>query len=82
MEWGGLFWRTLNGLTLGVFVCAHNHQQMLLCHQDLLDLYSAGKISVQLDSVIDFPAIPEYLARLERREVQGKIVVRTQGEDI
>jgi NADPH2:quinone reductase len=59
----------------GVFVGAYGHDEMLRAHKALSDLYKAKKIAVQVGAQITFAEVAQYLGRLERREVQGKVVV-------
>lgn len=59
----------------GVFVGAYGHDEMLRAHKALSDLYKAKKIAVQVGAKITFAEVAQYLGRLERREVQGKVVV-------
>jgi NADPH2:quinone reductase len=77
-QWGSADTNELvmrNCSTLGVFVGAYEHQERLDLHAALSDLYRAGKIAVQIDTQIRFGETAECLSKLERREVQGKIVV-------
>ena len=67
-----------NCSVVGVFVGAYSHAEMLPCHLELLEHYRAGRISLQLDATIGLEQVSEYLGRLERREVQGKVVVSLQ----
>lgn len=69
-----------NCSVLGVFVGAYGQQERFDGHAALSDLYKAGKITVPIDAIIRFEDIAEYLTRLERREVQGKIVVSMEIE--
>jgi NADPH:quinone reductase len=64
-----------NCSVLGVFVGAYGQQERLAGHAALSDLYREGSIAVQIDAQIRFGQIADYLAKLEGREVQGKIVV-------
>jgi NADPH2:quinone reductase len=64
-----------NCSVMGAFVGAYSHAEMLPCHQKLLGLYTEGKISLRLDAAISMPELADYLGKLERREVQGKVVV-------
>ena len=54
---------------------AHGRDEMLQVHEALADLYAAKKISGQIGAKIAFESVPDYLARLDRREIQGKVVV-------
>lgn len=64
-----------NCSVMGVFVGAYSQAEMLPCHRELLELYSEGKISLRLDAAIPMQELADYLGQLERREVQGKVVV-------
>lgn len=64
-----------NCSVVGVFVGAYSHQEMLPCHLELLQYYRNGKISLRLDETAPLEAVADCLGRLERREVQGKVVV-------
>lgn len=64
-----------NCSVLGVFVGAYGHDEMLRAHEALSDLYKAKNIAVQVGAQITFGDVAQYLGRLERREVQGKVVV-------
>ena len=70
-----------NCSVVGVFVGAYSHDKMLPCHMELLEHYRAGRISLRLDSKIDMAELAEYLGRLERREVQGKVVIDFTNTD-
>jgi len=63
-----------NCSVVGVFVGAYSHAEMLPCHLELLDHYRDGRIALRLDATIGLEAVAETLGRLERREVQGKVV--------
>ena len=65
-----------NCSAMGVFVGAYGHEEMLPCHDELLDYYAAGKLSVKPEVVKGLEEVVDYLGRLERREIQGKVVVR------
>jgi len=45
-------------------------------HAQLLGLFSAGKLSANVDRTIAFEDIPAGLAAVARREVHGRIVAR------
>jgi len=64
-----------NCSSMGVYVGAYGHEETMRCHASLLEYHQAGKIIVQPDTVVRFDAVGEYLNKLERREVQGKVVV-------
>jgi NADPH2:quinone reductase len=64
-----------NCSAIGVFVGAHSHEELLVGHLQLLDLYSQGKISAPATEVESFESLAECLDRLERRQVQGKAVL-------
>ena len=64
-----------NCSTVGVFAGAYGHEEMLVCHEELLALYTAGKLSLQPEVAQGLESVAEYLGRLERREIQGKVVV-------
>ena len=64
-----------NCSTMGVFAGAYGHEKMLVCHEELLALYTAGKLSLQPEVAQGLESVAEYLSRLERREIQGKVVV-------
>ncbi|MEH6551738.1 MAG: NADPH:quinone oxidoreductase family protein [Pseudomonadales bacterium] len=64
-----------NCSSIGVFVGAHGREEMQSCHDELLALYEAGKMIPKTDTVIEFDQVGEYLQRLERREIKGKVVV-------
>ena len=68
-----------NCSVLGVFVGAYGHDAMLQVHEALTDLYQAKKIAVQVAAQIPFEQVSQYLGRLERREVQGKVVVSSSA---
>lgn len=77
-RWGTADTRELvmrNGSVVGVFVGAYDHDQMSDCHSALTKLYEAGTITVPLAATIGFDEVGDYLCRLERREIQGKVVV-------
>ena len=60
---------------MGVFVGAYGHEEMLKYHQELLALYTAGKISVQPEVAQGLESVADNLDRLERREIHGKVVI-------
>lgn len=64
-----------NCSVVGVFVGAYSHAQLLPSHLELLEYYRQGQISLRLDAIIGLDQLAGYLERLERREVQGKVVV-------
>lgn len=64
-----------NCSVVGVFVGAYSHAEMLPCHLELLEHYKAERITLRLDACIGLEELAQYLGRLERREVQGKVVV-------
>ncbi|MEH6581333.1 MAG: NADPH:quinone oxidoreductase family protein [Halioglobus sp.] len=64
-----------NCSTMGVFAGAYGHEEMLVCHEELLKLYTAGKLSLQPEVAQGLESVVEYLTRLKRREIQGKVVV-------
>jgi NADPH2:quinone reductase len=64
-----------NVAVLGVYVGAHSHDEMLDTHQQLLELHSAGAITVPVSSRVPFDQVAASLGKLDRREVQGKLVV-------
>lgn len=77
-RWGVADTRELvmrNGSVMGVFVGAYDHDQRLDCHAELARLYAAGRITVPLAAAIGFDEVGDYLCRLERREIEGKVVV-------
>lgn len=76
-RWGSPDARDLalrNCSAVGVFVGAHGREEILQCHRELSDLYIAGKISVSVEKIA-FDSVVEYLDRLERRAVLGKVVM-------
>jgi NADPH:quinone reductase-like Zn-dependent oxidoreductase len=78
-EWGQADSRLLvnrNCAVLGVYVGAYDHEQVGSFHQQLLDLHGRGLIDVPLAGEVAFDELPAGLGRLQRREVQGKLVVR------
>ncbi|MDZ7783616.1 MAG: NADPH:quinone oxidoreductase family protein [Halioglobus sp.] len=77
-RWGAADTRALvmrNGSVMGVFVGAYGHDEMSACHAELAGLYAAGRITVPLAATIGFDEVGDYLCRLERREIRGKVVV-------
>ena len=64
-----------NCSSIGVFAGAYGHEEMLVSHEELLALYTAGKFSLQPEVAQGLESVAEYLTRLERREIQGKVVV-------
>lgn len=60
---------------MGVFVGAYSHEDMLPLHAELMAHVEAGRIASQVDVVAPFEAVSDYLERLKRREVSGKVVV-------
>jgi NADPH2:quinone reductase len=63
-----------NCAALGVFVGAHDHEEMLQCHRSLCDLYNAGKLAANPEKIIEFDDIGAALGALERREIAGKLI--------
>jgi NADPH:quinone reductase len=64
-----------NCSVLGVFVGAYGHEDMLQVHAALSELYKFKKIAVQVGAHISFGDVSRYLGLLERRALQGKVVV-------
>lgn len=64
-----------NCSVLGVFVGAYGQEERLQMHEALSELYVRGEITAQLEADVTFSEVADYLGRLERREVQGKVVV-------
>jgi NADPH2:quinone reductase len=64
-----------NCSSMGVYVGAYNHEQMLPMHAELMGHCAAGRIASQVDVVAPFEGVSDYLERLKRREVNGKVVV-------
>jgi NADPH2:quinone reductase len=63
-----------NCAALGVFVGAHDHDEMLQCHQSLSELYAAERLTAKPDVITSFDEIGGTVAALERREILGKAV--------
>jgi NADPH:quinone reductase-like Zn-dependent oxidoreductase len=61
---------------LGVFVGAYSAEERKRVHEELVRLYTAGKIAPVIDRVVDFDSLPLALADVESRKVIGKLVVR------
>lgn len=82
-RWGAVDTETMvmrNCSTMGVFAGAYGHEEMLVSHEELLALYTAGKLSLHPEVAQGLESVQEYLSRLERREIHGKVVVAI-GED-
>ncbi len=69
-----------NCASIGVFVGACSREEMLTVHRELLVLYEAGKLAVTPEVSHGFESIVTGLDRLERREVEGKLVVLISKE--
>jgi NADPH2:quinone reductase len=69
-----------NCSSLGVFVGAYGHEEMLACHHELLALQAAGKLAIRPEVGAGIETVAGNLGRLERREIQGKLVVAI-GDD-
>lgn len=77
-QWGQADARQLlmrNCSAVGVFVGAYGHDEMLIAHGELCALYAVGKITVPIAATIGFGEVADYLGRLERREINGKVVM-------
>ncbi len=62
-----------NGAVLGVFVGAHDHDQMLGAHAELMDLFRSGALQ-PASTVVGFDAVADQLVLLEDRRVLGRVV--------
>lgn len=77
-SWGKLETADLvarNCSSVGVYVGAYSHDQMLPMHAELMEHCAAGRITTQVDVVAPFGEVDDYLECLKRREVSGKVVM-------
>ena len=65
----------------GVFVGAYSPDQRNQVNDELLKLYSLGKIEPAIDRVVEFSDVPQAIADLEQRQVTGKLVIEIFGAD-
>lgn len=68
-----------NCSAVGVFVGAYDHETIQPCHEALAALYSANKITVPIAAEIALDQTAKYLAKIERREILGKVVIDIGG---
>ena len=63
------------GLHWGAYAAHGGRAVIEAAHTDLLRLYRAGSIRPDVSEVVDLDGIPDALARLEARQVSGRVVL-------
>jgi len=60
---------------VGVMPAGYPREAMLKMHEELGDLYSAGRLTAPIDRVVGFDDAPQHLQAMADRKVNGRVVV-------
>jgi NADPH2:quinone reductase len=63
------------GVHMGIYGERGRRAALLTARDELLDMYRAGEIRVDVSGVVGLDGVPDALAALERREVTGRLVL-------
>src|SRR5215203_1563055 len=64
------------GQKLGTFICAENHEDMIV----LKELTESGKVTPVIDRTYPLAEVPEAIRYLQEGHARGKVVIRVPGE--
>jgi NADPH2:quinone reductase len=67
-----------NVSVVGVMPAGYPREAMLKMHEELSDLYRAGRIPAPIDRIVGFDDAPQHLQAMADRTVKGRVVVTCQ----